>query len=37
MVKNLLSIYAKMTEPVKTARLTRYIEILGGEPREEGL
>ncbi len=37
MVKNLLAIYAKMDEPVKTARLTRFIEILGGEPREEGL
>src|SRR5512147_2726682 len=37
MVKNLLSIYAKLDEPVKTSRLTRFIEILGGEPREEGL
>jgi regulator of sirC expression with transglutaminase-like and TPR domain len=37
MVKNLLAIYAKMDEPVKTARLTKFIEILGGEPREEGL
>ena len=37
MVKNLLAIYAKMDEPVKSARLTRFIEILGGEPREEGL
>lgn len=37
MVKNLLSIYAKLDEPVKTSRLTRFIEVLGGEPREEGL
>jgi regulator of sirC expression with transglutaminase-like and TPR domain len=37
MVKNLLAIYSKMDEPVKTARLTKFIEILGGEPREEGL
>lgn len=37
MVKNLLSIYAKLDEPVKTSRLTRFIEALGGEPREEGL
>lgn len=37
MVKNLLAIYSKIDEPVKTARLTKFIEILGGEPREEGL
>jgi regulator of sirC expression with transglutaminase-like and TPR domain len=37
MVKNLLSIYAKLDEPIKTSRLTRFIEVLGGEPREEGL
>ncbi|MBH0191066.1 MAG: hypothetical protein HP492_04730 [Nitrospira sp.] len=37
MAKNLLAIYAKLDEPVKTARLTRFIEIFGGEPREEGL
>jgi len=37
MVKNLLAIYSKMNEPVKTARLTKFIEILGGAPREEGL
>jgi regulator of sirC expression with transglutaminase-like and TPR domain len=37
MVKNLLAIYSKMDEPVKTARFTTLIEILGGEPREEGL
>jgi regulator of sirC expression with transglutaminase-like and TPR domain len=37
MVKNLLAIYSKMDERVKTARLTKFVEILGGEPREEGL
>jgi regulator of sirC expression with transglutaminase-like and TPR domain len=37
MLKNLVAIYSKMDEPVKTARLTKFIEILGGEPREEGL
>jgi regulator of sirC expression with transglutaminase-like and TPR domain len=37
MIKNLLAIYSKMDEPVKTARLTKFIGILGGEPREEGL
>jgi regulator of sirC expression with transglutaminase-like and TPR domain len=37
MVKNLLAIYSKMDEPVKTVRLTKFIEILGGEPREDGL
>jgi regulator of sirC expression with transglutaminase-like and TPR domain len=37
MVKNLLAIYAKLDEPVKTSRLTRFMEILGGEHREEGL
>jgi regulator of sirC expression with transglutaminase-like and TPR domain len=37
MAKNLLAIYSKMNEPVKTSRLTKFIEILGGEPREEGL
>lgn len=37
MVKNLLAIYSKMDEPVKIARFTTLIEILGGEPREEGL
>jgi regulator of sirC expression with transglutaminase-like and TPR domain len=37
MIKNLLAIYSKADEPVKTARLTKFIEILGGEPREEGL
>ncbi|TKS58965.1 MAG: hypothetical protein EWM72_02617 [Nitrospira sp.] len=37
MAKNLLAIYSKLDEPVKTARLTKFIEILGGETREEGL
>ncbi|MCP9452516.1 MAG: transglutaminase-like domain-containing protein [Nitrospira sp.] len=37
MVKNLCSIYAKMDEPVKTERLTRFMELLGNPPREEGL
>ncbi|MCS6897886.1 MAG: transglutaminase-like domain-containing protein [Nitrospira sp.] len=37
MAKNLCSIYAKMNEPVKTARLTRFMELLGNPPREEGL
>ncbi len=37
MIKNLLAIYSKMDEPVKTARMYKFIEILGGEPREEGL
>jgi len=37
MVKNLLAIYSKMDEPVKTARFTRFIEILGGESREDAL
>lgn len=37
MIKNLLAIYSKADEQVKTARLTKFIEILGGVPREEGL
>lgn len=37
MVKNLLAIYSKAGDSVKTARLTKFIEILGGAPREEGL
>ena len=37
MVKNLLAIYSKSGDSVKTARLTKFIEILGGAPREEGL
>ncbi len=37
MVKNLLAIYSKAGDEVKMARLTKFIEILGGAPREEGL
>ncbi len=37
MIKNLLAIYAKSGDGGKTARLTTFIEILGGAPREEGL
>ena len=41
MVKNLLAIYSntksKEGDTVKAARLTKFIEILGGEPREDGL
>lgn len=37
MLKNLLAIYAKAGDEVKMARLTKFIEILGGAPREEGL
>ncbi|GKS65914.1 hypothetical protein YTPLAS72_32180 [Nitrospira sp.] len=37
MVKNLLAIYSKAGDSIKTERLTKFIEILGGAPREEGL
>lgn len=37
MIKNLVAIYAKADEPVKTARLTKFIEILGEDQREGGL
>lgn len=37
MIKNLVAIYAKVDEPVKTARLTKFIEILGEDQREGGL
>lgn len=37
MIKNLLAIYSKSGEGDKTARLTKFIEILGDAPREEGL
>lgn len=37
MIKNLLAIYSKSGEGDKAARLTKFIEILGGAPREEGL
>jgi regulator of sirC expression with transglutaminase-like and TPR domain len=37
MIKNLVAIYAKLDEPIKTARLTKFIEILGEDQREGGL
>ncbi len=37
MTKNLLAVYSKSGDMGKTARLTKFIEILGGAPREEGL
>ena len=37
MTKNLLAIYSKSGDVGKTDRLTQFIEILGGSPREEGL
>jgi regulator of sirC expression with transglutaminase-like and TPR domain len=37
MIKNLLAIYSKSGDIGKTTRLTKFIEILGGAPREEGL
>lgn len=37
MIKNLLAIYSKAGDSIKTERLTKFIEILGGAPREEGL
>ena len=37
MIKNLLAIYTKLNDPLKKARLTRFIEILGCEQREGGL
>ena len=37
MVKNLLAIYSKTNEHVRTTRLTKFMIILGGEPREDGL
>jgi len=37
MIKNLLAIYSKSADEGKTVRLTKFIEILGGAPREEGL
>ncbi|HEU5408739.1 MAG TPA: transglutaminase-like domain-containing protein [Nitrospira sp.] len=37
MIKNLLAIYSKSGDGGKTARMTTFIEILGGAPREEGL
>jgi regulator of sirC expression with transglutaminase-like and TPR domain len=37
MIKNLLAIYSKSGDEGKTTRLTKFIEILGSVPREEGL
>lgn len=37
MVKNLLAIYSKTNDHITTSRLTKFMTILGGEPREEGL
>jgi regulator of sirC expression with transglutaminase-like and TPR domain len=37
MTKNLLAIYAKLDDPLKKTRLTRFIEILGCDTREGGL
>ncbi len=37
MVKNLLAIYAKLDDPLRKVRLTRFLEILGCENREGGL
>ncbi|HEY5931773.1 MAG TPA: transglutaminase-like domain-containing protein [Nitrospira sp.] len=37
MTKNLLAVYSKSGDVGKTARLTKFIEILGGAPREDGL
>jgi regulator of sirC expression with transglutaminase-like and TPR domain len=37
MIKNLLAIYAKLDDPLKKARLTKFIDILGCDNREGGL
>ena len=37
MIKNLLAIYSKLDDPLKKARLMRFMEILGCEQREGGL
>ncbi len=37
MTKNLLAIYAKLDDPLRKMRLTRFIEILGCDNREGGL
>ena len=37
MVKNLLAIYTKLDEPLKKARLTKFIEILGSDNKESEL
>ncbi|MDF0645503.1 MAG: transglutaminase-like domain-containing protein [Nitrospira sp.] len=37
MTKNLLAIYAKLDDPIRKSRLSRFIEILGCDNREGGL
>ncbi len=37
MIKNLLAIYAKLDDPLKKARLSRFMELLGCDNREGGL
>lgn len=37
MTKNLLAIYAKLDDPLRKTRLTRFLEILGCDNREGGL
>jgi hypothetical protein len=37
MIKNLLAIYAKLDDPLRKARLTKFIEILGCDNKEGGL
>ncbi len=37
MIKNLLAIYAKLDDPLKKARFTRFMELLGCDNREGGL
>ena len=37
MIKNLLAIYAKLDDPMKKTRLTKFLEILGCDNREGGL
>jgi regulator of sirC expression with transglutaminase-like and TPR domain len=37
MTKNLLAIYAKLDDPLKKSRLTKFMEILGCDNREGGL
>jgi len=37
MIKNLLAIYAKLDDPLKQTRLTKFMEILGCEIKEGGL
>jgi hypothetical protein len=37
MIKNLLAIYAKLDDPLRQIRLTKFMEILGCEIKEGGL